>query len=331
MTHYAVYGIGNALVDLEYQVDNADLAALGIDKGVMTLMDAPRQTEMMRYLAGRPHQREPGGSAANSVMAVRQFGRPSFYSCKVAGDELGGFYHQALRAGGVDANPYNDAEPGHTGRCLVLVTPDSDRTLCTFLGVSETLSADDLVEDALRASSYLYLEGYLVTSPSARHACQAARYIAQAAGVKTAFSLSDPNMTRFFKPGLLEMIGSGVDLLFANEDEAKGLADTTDLSQAAAYLQTLSQEFVITRGLHGALAWDGRRFLEIAPVPVQAVDTVGAGDMFAGAFLYGRSQGWDHQRAGALAAVAAARVVACLGPRLPTAVSQALLVSFQQA
>ena len=329
MAKYDVYGIGNALVDMEYEVEAADLEALGIEKGVMTLVDEQQQLRMMDHLAARPHQRGSGGSAANSMIAVRQFGGTSFYSCKVAGDDLGHFYMKDLIEGGVDTNHHTEKEAGHTGRCVVLVTPDSDRTLCTFLGISGGLSAKELVEDALRDSAYFYMEGYLVTSHTARRACVAGKRIAEAAGVKTAISLSDPNMVRFFKPGLLEMIGSGVDLLFANEDEAKGMADTTDLNGAVAYLKTLSQEFVITRGSRGALVWDGQTLNDITPVKVDAVDTVGAGDMFAGAFLYGLGRGWDHQRAGALASAASAKLVTSLGPRIAAAETRAILHSFQ--
>ncbi|HQC72434.1 MAG TPA: adenosine kinase, partial [Candidatus Competibacteraceae bacterium] len=294
MAKYDVYGIGNALVDMEYEVEVADLEALGIDKGVMTLVDEDCQLRMMAHLASRHHQRSSGGSAANSMIAVSQFGGNSFHSCKVAGDALGHFYMQDLLDGGVDTNHHTEKEQGHTGRCVVLVTPDSDRTLCTFLGISGDLSTRELVEDALRDSAYFYMEGYLVTSDSARQACIAARSVAEAAGVKTAISLSDPNMVRFFKNGLLEMIGSGVDLLFANEDEAKGMAGSSDLGHTMDYLKTISREFVITRGPQGALVWNGQALLDIDPVPVQPVDTVGAGDMFAGAFLFARGQGWDH-------------------------------------
>ena len=328
MVKYDVYGIGNALVDMEYEVEVADLEALGIEKGVMTLVDEEQQLRMMDHLAARPHQRGSGGSAANSMIAVRQLGGTSFYSCKVAGDDLGHFYMKDLLDGGVDTNHHTEKEPGHTGRCVVLVTPDSDRTLCTFLGISGGLSAKELDEDALRDSAYFYMEGYLVTSHTARRACVAGKRIAQAAGVKTAISLSDPNMVRFFKPGLLEMIGSGVDLLFANEDEAKGMADTMDLESAVACLKSLSREFAITRGSKGALVWDGQTLNDIAPVKVEAVDTVGAGDMFAGAFLYGLGQGWGHQRAGALASAASARLVTSLGPRMAAAEARAIFYSF---
>ena len=325
MAKYDVYGIGNALVDMEYEIEVADLETLGIDKGVMTLVDEQCQLRMMDHLAAHPHQRSSGGSAANSMIAVRQFGGTSFYSCKVAEDDLGHFYMKDLLDGGVDTNHHTEKEAGHTGRCVVLVTPDSDRTLCTFLGISGGLSTKELVEDALRDSAYFYMEGYLVTSETARQACIAAKRVAEAAGVKTAISLSDPNMVRFFKAGLLEMIGSGVDLLFANEDEAKGVVGTADLDSAIDYLKTLSQEFVITRGSKGALVWDGQTLIDIDPVKVKAVDTVGAGDMFAGAFLYGRGRGWDHRRTGALASAASAKLVTSLGPRMSAAETQAVL------
>ncbi len=325
MAKYDVYGIGNALVDMEYEIEVADLETLGIDKGVMTLVDEQCQLRMMDHLAAYPHQRSSGGSAANSMIAVRQFGGTSFYSCKVAEDDLGHFYMKDLLDGGVDTNHHTEKEAGHTGRCVVLVTPDSDRTLCTFLGISGELSTKELVEDALRDSAYFYMEGYLVTSETARQACIAAKRVAEAAGVKTAISLSDPNMVRFFKAGLLEMIGAGVDLLFANEDEAKGVVGAANLDSAIDYLKTLSQEFVITRGSKGALVWDGQTLIDIDPVKVKAVDTVGAGDMFAGAFLYGRGRGWDHRRAGALASAASAKLVTSLGPRMSAAETQTVL------
>lgn len=328
MAKYHLYGIGNALVDLEYDVEAHDLGVLGIDKGVMTLVDEHQQSSIMHHLRAHPHRRGSGGSAANSIIALSQFGGRAFYSCKVADDELGHFYMDDLGAGGVDTNRHTTKATGHTGRCVVLVTPDSDRTMCTFLGVSGELSEHELVEEALRDSEWFYTEGYLVTSDRARAAAIAARRVAESAGVRTAISLSDPNMVKFFKAGLLEMIGAGVDLLFANEFEAMGMAGSEDLAVAADYLKTLARRFAITRGPRGALVWDGRELIEIDPVPVQAVDTVGAGDMFAGAFIHGLTQGWDERRAGALAAAAAARLVTQPGPRIPAAETRALLDGF---
>ena len=328
MARYQVYGIGNALVDMEYEVDAADLGILGIDKGVMTLVDETQHAAIMSHLKHHRHQRGSGGSAANSVIALSQFGGKGFYSCKVADDELGHFYMQDLIRGGVDTNNHTRKDEGHTGRCVVLVTPDSDRTMCTFLGVSGALSASELVEDALRDSEWFYTEGYLVTSDAAREASIVAKAIADEAGVKTAISLSDPNMVKFFKAGLLDMIGSGVDLLFANEFEAMGMAGSDDLDIAVDYLKTISRTFAITRGPEGALLWDGERLVEVAPVKVKAVDTVGAGDMFAGAFLFGLSQGWDFARSGDLASAAAAKLVTSIGPRISAEETRAILKDF---
>lgn len=330
MAKYQVYGIGNALVDMEYEVEASDLGILGIDKGVMTLVDEQQQLAIMSHLKHHQPRRGSGGSAANSLIALSQLGGKGFYSCKVADDELGHFYMEDLVQGGVDTNHHTEKAQGHTGRCVVLVTPDTDRTMCTFLGVSGALSVAELVEDALCDSEWFYTEGYLVTSDEARAASIAAKGIADAAGVKTAISLSDPNMVKFFKHGLLEMIGSGVDLLFANEFEAMGMAGSDDLRVAVEDLKTISKTFAITRGPRGALIWDGARLIEIPAVPVEAVDTLGAGDMFAGAFLYALTQGWDHARAGQLAAAASARLVTHLGPRILAAETQAVLQDFDQ-
>jgi len=328
MRRYHVYGIGNALVDMEYEVDVSDLEKLRIDKGVMTLVDEDHQAEIMEHLKEHHHQKGSGGSAANSVIAVSQLGGKTFYSCKVANDALGHFYMHDLIAGGVDTNHHTDRDQGHTGRCVVLVTPDTDRTMVTHLGISGELSDRELVPEALRDSDYFYTEGYLVTSGPARNLSIAAKRMAEESGVKTAISLSDPNMVTHFKSGLMDMIGGGVDLLFANEAEAKGMADTDDLNAAIAFLKTIAKEFAVTRGPKGALVYDGSELTEIAPVKVQAVDTVGAGDMFAGAFLYARTQGWDHKRSGDLAAAASAKLVTSLGPRIRAKETLAILQQF---
>lgn len=328
MALYDVYAIGNALVDMEYEVTPEDLAALGIHKGVMTLVDQEHQLRIMEHLRARPHHRGSGGSAANTVIALAQFGGRGYYACKVADDDLGRFYMQDLLNGGVATLNGHWLERGDTGRCVVLVTPDSDRTMCTYLGISGNLSAHEVDVEALKAASWFYTEGYLVTSDTARVAATEARRVAAAHGVRTALSLSDPNMVRYFKPGLLGMIGEGVDFIFANEDEALGLADSDQLDDAVACLKTLARGFAITRGPDGALVWDGAQMLDIAAVPVTPVDTVGAGDMFAGAFLYGLTQGWSHQRAGDLAAAAAAKLVTSYGPRLPKEETGAVLNAF---
>ena len=316
MQQYDVYALGNALVDMEYEVQDSDLKHLNIDKGVMTLVDEEHQLRIMRHLHEHHHHRGSGGSAANSIIALSQLGGRGYYACKVADDELGHFYVKDLKAGGVATLDTSFLEQGDTGRCVVLVTPDSDRTMCTYLGISGNLSVHEIDVAALSASNWFYTEGYLVTSDTARVAAIEARRAAERHGVRTALSLSDPNMVRFFKDGLLEMIGDGVDLIFANEHEAMGMAETDDLDEAVAYLKTIAREFAITRGGDGALVWDGAQRIDIDPVKVDPIDTVGAGDMFAGAFLYGLTQGWDHRQAGDLASALSAKLVTSLGPRL---------------
>jgi sugar/nucleoside kinase (ribokinase family) len=317
---YHVYGLGNALVDMEFEVSPELLKTLNIDKGVMTLMDEDRQHEIINHLSDFHSKKSCGGSAANTMVAISQFGGKSFYSCKVAHDEMGAFYLEDLMSYGVDTNLKNrDTQEGITGKCLVLVTPDADRTMNTFLGITANFSPNELVSEAIEDSQYLYIEGYLVSSPTGKEAAIKAREIAQAAGVKTTLSLSDYNMTKFFNDGLLEIIGSGLDFIFANESEALEMANTDQIDLAIDYLKGLSQGFAITRGAKGSVIFDGEKLIEIEANLVHAVDTVGAGDMYAGAFLYGITHGMSFAESGKLASMSASKIVTVFGPRLTTA------------
>ena len=326
MTKYDVYALGNALLDIEFEISVEALQNLGIEKGVMTLLDQDSQDKIVSNLAEYSQKRSCGGSAANTLIAVSQFGGKSFYSCKVANDEPGNFYTQDLIDCGVATNLENQtAESGVTGKCLVFVTPDADRTMNTFLGISGEFSDGELMPEAIKNAEYTYIEGYLVSGESSKQAAIKAKEIAQAAGNKVAFTLADLNMVKFFKPGLLEIIGSGVDFLFANEGEAMLMADTEDFEVAVDYLKTLAKSFAITRGASGSIIFDGDQLIEIAPFPVKAIDTVGAGDMYAGAFLYGITNGMSYTEAGRLASLASSKIVTSLGARLKTDEVQALL------
>jgi sugar/nucleoside kinase (ribokinase family) len=318
MAKYHVYGIGNALVDKEFEVTDEVLQELGIAKGVMTLVEADRQADILETLSARfgLKKRASGGSAANTIIAASYFGGKTFYSCNVASDETGDFYVKDLKAAGVDSNLGDVREDGVTGKCLVMVTPDAERTMNTFLGITANLAAKHLDLEALKDSEYLYIEGYLVTSDTARPAAIEAKRFAEQHGVKTALTFSDPAMVQFFKDGLREMVGTGVDLLFCNDNEARTFCDTDTLEDAAEQLKAIAKRFVITRGSQGALVFDGEQLLNIASHPVKAVDSNGAGDMFAGAFLYAVTHGYSFRQAGDLASLAAAEVVANFGPRL---------------
>ncbi|MBE9044208.1 adenosine kinase [Pleurocapsales cyanobacterium LEGE 10410] len=326
MTKYDVYALGNALLDIEFEVSAEVLQDLGIDKGVMTLLDRGSQDKIVGNLVEYAQKRSCGGSAANTAIAISQFGGKSFYSCKVADDEPGKFYTQDLLNCGVATNLENqDARAGVTGKCLVFVTPDADRTMNTFLGISAEFGNQELVPEAIQSAEYTYIEGYLVSGESSLQAAIEAREIARAAGNKVAFTLADLNMVKFFKSELLKIIGSGVDFLFANESEALLMAETEDFEVAVNHLKTLAKRFAITRGAAGSVIFNGEKLIEIAPVSVKAIDTVGAGDMYAGAFLYGITNGMSYAEAGDLASLASAKLVTSLGARLPTEKVQALL------
>jgi fructokinase len=325
MKQYHVYGVGNALVDMEFSVDEEFIKRMEIAKGLMTLVDEKRQIELLAHLGHKNGRWSGGGSAANTIFAVSRFGGRAFYSCKVSDDELGDFYVDDLRSAGVDSNINGLRCEGETGRCLVMVTPDAERSMNTFLGVTETLSVDELEPAAIAESEYLYMEGYLVTSETGREAAIAARETAERHGVRTALTFSDPAMVRYFKTGLSQMLGDGVDLLFCNEAEALAWADTEDLDRALSELRSLARSFAVTLGGRGAVVYDGRELTSIEPHRVRAVDSNGAGDMFAGAFLHAITHGHPYPVAGKLASLAAARVVSDFGPRLPAEEHQRVL------
>ncbi|MEE4361833.1 MAG: adenosine kinase [Pseudomonadales bacterium] len=322
---YHVYGLGNALVDMEFAVDDAFLARHGIAKGHMTLVDAERQLQLSGELSDHAPRRCSGGSAANTLMAVSAFGGTSFYSCKVADDDVGRFFVEDLRAAGVMTNAHEQHGEGISGQCIVLITPDAERSMNTFLGISGSLAREDVAEEALRNAECLYLEGYLCTSDSAREAVIHAREIARNAGVKLVGTLSDPSMVEFFRPQLASMMGERLDHLFCNEEEALGWTGAERLEDAVEALRTFSETFAITLGGRGSMIWDGNSLLKIDPMPVRPVDSTGAGDVYAGAYLYAMTHGHGHRQAGELASRAAGRLVARFGARLPFADHAALL------
>ena len=315
---YHIYGIGAALVDTEITLSDADLAAMKVDKGVMTLVDEARQRELIAHLSDHlvASKKASGGSAANTIIAASYFGCNNVYSCKVADDENGQFYINDIKAAGVTYPSHINPPTGTTGKCLVMITPDAERTMNTFLGISETLSVAELDVAAIAQSEFAYIEGYLVTSTTGRAAAIALREHAEANNTRTALSLSDPAMVQFFRDGLVEMIGTGVDILFCNSDEAMGFTQTETLAAAAEALKKFTKNFAITCGADGALLFDGSQLIQVAGNKVKAIDTNGAGDMFAGAFLYAITQGKDYKTAGEFASLAASKVVSQFGPRL---------------
>jgi sugar/nucleoside kinase (ribokinase family) len=329
MATYNIYGIGAALVDTEVEVSDAFLASAQIDKGVMTLVDEPRQTELLEALASEnTHMlRKCGGSVCNSVVAASSLGAKTFFSGKVADDSDGGLYIDDLNDAGVAFHSAGQ-ESGITGKCLVMVTDDAERTMNTFLGASEALSAREIDQAALIDSEWFYVEGYLVTDEARTLATKIAAETAKANNVKVAISLSDPFVVAVFGDALRQVIGGGVDLIFCNKDEAMAFTGTDTLEAAAEGLKQYTKTFAITDGANVAITFDGHTMNQSKGVEAKAIDTNGAGDMFAGAFLYAITSGKSYAWAASLANDCAARVVAQFGPRLEASEFNAIKAKF---
>ena len=317
MSHYDLYAIGNALVDSEYEVTDALLQKMGISKRHMTLIDTPRRAELLNHVSHLQPRQTGGGSAGNTVVALAQLGGKAFYSCKVAHDNLGDFYVKDLQAQGVDTNlTHTRASEGQTGSCMVLVTPDAERSMCTFLGVSAELDDAALHAQDIAKSKIYYIEGYLAASPTGLNAALKGRQIAREAGVALALTLSDVSMIQFCKAGLDAMLGDGVDYLFCNQEEAQVWCGTEDLEVVRSALKKLAKTVCFTRGPDGSEVLTADQSWHVPAEKVKAIDTNGAGDMFAGAFLYAVTKGYAPNQAATLGNHAAAAVVSQHGNRL---------------
>lgn len=335
MSHHDVYAIGNALVDSEYAVSDAQLMAAGVEKRHMTLIDAARRTELLSHVYGLPTHRTGGGSAGNTVVAVAQLGGKAFYSCRVADDELGDFYTQDLLSHGVATNLTHTRAPrGQTGSCMVMVTPDAERSMSTFLGATAEIDATALHPLDIAKSKVYYMEGYLAASPTGLDAAVKGRAMAREAGVALATTLSDMTMINFCRAGLDAMVGNPetgtLDYLFCNEEEAQVWCGSQDLAQICQQLSRQARVVCLTRSAKGCVVIEGAQRTEVPAVKVRAIDTNGAGDMFAGAFLYAITHGHSHAQAALLANQCAGRVVSQVGNRLDQSAINALKAEFER-
>ncbi len=311
---YNVYGIGNALLDIQYRVTSKFLANAGIAKGVMTLIGEERHHELLQSLGDDVLKRSSGGSAANTMIAVADFGGRAYYACKVAKDSYGDFYLRDLEAAGVASNRFQG--DGITGKCLVMITDDADRTMNTYLGITGTFGPEQLEPEVIGRSETLYIEGYLVASDEGFAAALAAQAEARARKTRVSLTLSDPSIVAAFGDRMRALASGGVDMLFCNEDEAQAFTETPDTNAACAALETMVGAYAVTCEANGAVVRDGGERFHSPGFSVDAVDTNGAGDMFAGAYLFGITHGLDAAQSAKLANYASMRVVAQYGPRL---------------
>ena len=307
-----VVGIGNAIVDIIGRCDDAFLARHGAPKGHMRLVDTG--TLMALYNAMGPAVEISGGSAANTIAGIGALGGKTGFIGKVSGDEFGRIFAHDIKAQGVAFNS-TPAKDGATSRSLILVTPDGERTMNTFLGVSTQFTASDLDPELIASAGILYLEGYLFDEPEAKAAFRAAAGVARKAGRKVALSLSDSFCVDRHRAEFLAFMRSGVDILFANESEIASLYET-DFDTAAIAAGHDVPLAALTRGAKGSVIISKGATTTVPVHPVaKVVDTTGAGDLYAGGFLFGLARGASLETAGRLGSLAAAEVISHIGAR----------------
>jgi sugar/nucleoside kinase (ribokinase family) len=316
-TSLDVVGIGNAIVDVLAHADDEFLETHGLVKGAMTLIDEPRSAAL--YTAMGPGIEISGGSAGNTLAGIAALGGRGAFIGKVRDDQLGELYRRDIRAAGVAFETAPATDGPTTGRCLVLVTPDAQRTMNTFLGAAVELTPDDLDEATIRAAQVTYMEGYLWDPPAAKQAFLAAAKIAHGAGRKVSLSLSDPFCVSRHHDSFLKLVSDHVDVLFANEAEICGLYQTESFDGAAQQVRGHCEIAVLTRGDKGAVVLAGEEMHVIEAEPVaRIVDTTGAGDLYAAGFLAGLTQDRPLYECGRMGAIAAAEVISHIGARPET-------------
>jgi sugar/nucleoside kinase (ribokinase family) len=309
-----VIGIGNALVDVLSHESDEFLRRQGLVKGTMHLIDEARARHL--YAAMGPGIEISGGSAANTVVGVASFGGRAHYVGKVHDDQLGEVFGHDLRSTGVGYDTPVATSGPPTGRCLILVTPDAQRTMNTFLGASVRLGPGDIDARLIARGNLLYLEGYLFDPPEAQEAFRMAASIAHAAGRKVALTLSDPFCVERHRRAFLELAEHHVDILFANEAEICALYQVNDFGAALARIRGQGRIAALTRGPRGSLVVDGDEVHVVEAHPVrELVDTTGAGDLYAAGFLFALSRGLDLASCGRLGSLAAAEVISHVGAR----------------
>jgi adenosine kinase len=318
---YDVLGIGNAIVDVIARTEDRFLVDHAMNKGAMALIDEERAGRI--YEAMGPAVEVSGGSAANTVVGLASFGGRAAFVGKVRDDALGDVFAHDIRAAGVTFETPPAFDGPSTARCYVLVTPDGERTMNTYLGAAQDLHPNDIDDDAVAAAAITYLEGYLWDPKHAKSAFLKAAKIAHGAGRQVALTLSDSFCVDRWRDEFLDLARSGtVDLLFANAAELHSLYQTADFDTAVAELRKDARLAVVTRSADGCLVVSSERILAVpANVVDKVVDTTGAGDLFAAGFLHGLAVGADHETAARLGALAASEVIQHLGARPETSLA----------
>lgn len=310
-------GIGNALVDIEIRVEEEFISELDLTKGGMTLTTPEDQTKILDKVSGHTQKIVSGGSAANTIHGISALGGTTYYLGRVADDAYGKHYTEDMKSCGVGF-PGPDAQTDGTGTCLILVTPDSERTMLTHLGISSQLHAINVDETLVRGARMVYIEGYLWTGDATREAAMKMAEVARQAGIPVAFTLSDGFVVNTWQDSLIDFLRLKVDILFCNEAEALAMANSNTLEKSIDELKSMVATLFVTRGKHGSLATaSGDSNFAIQPFPVEAVDTTGAGDLYAAGVLYGLTHNRSLEESAILGSYCSAQVVTHMGGRMP--------------
>ncbi len=309
-----VYGVGNALVDIQVSVNDKKLEELKYAKGMMTLVDDAAQQQVLSSISDHTVTKCAGGSAANTIMGIADFGGKAAYAGKVAEDAIGSFFFEDMRRIGVEIQV--PPATGQSGTCVILISEDAERTMLTNLGVSSTLAPDDIDEELIKQAKYVYVEGYLFTGEPTKSAALNAIQLAKKHNVKVAFTVSDPFLIQYHKDEFWKLIEGPVDLLFCNLEEARALTGKHDAVECAHEIHKHAENVALTLGGDGSLLMHNGQTIPIEGVTCKAIDTTGAGDMYAAGILYGITNGLSWKQSGHLASHAAARIVSQLGARL---------------
>jgi sugar/nucleoside kinase (ribokinase family) len=311
---YDVVGIGNALVDVISHAGDDFIDSHELVKGSMTLVDTDRALHLYRALGGAVEM--SGGSAANTMTGVASFGGRAAYIGKVSADDLGQVFGHDLRAVGVQFRPGRPDPETPTGRCIIVVTPDAERTMNTYLGVSSLLCVEDISDETVSAGAVLYMEGYLYDRDEAKEAFRHAAQVAHAHGRLVSLTLSDSFCVDRHRADFLALVEDEVDILFGNEHELLALYEVDHLDAAVSAVQRHCQLAVVTVGAAGCLIVTPDGVMSAPAESVdQVLDTTGAGDLFAAGFLFGYTQSMSLSDCARLGAIAAAEVISHVGPR----------------
>jgi len=314
MKDIQLFGMGNGLVDLQYNISEETMADFGMKKGEMHLIDDQERSRIIHYFKDYKYNICSGGSAANSIIAFSQLGGKAAYATVLGDDLFGNFYASEFSQLGIILNAELLPDKS-TGNCYVFIAPDSERTMLTYLGATALFSKKNVSEELIKRSEWIYIEGYKFSQDSSTDAVYYAIELAKKYNTKVAFTFSDVFITENFRSKVQKAFEQA-DLIFCNENEAKSFSGYSDFEKAKKSIFDNINGAVITKGAEGSIIKYGNEIIEIPPYPARPIDSTGAGDMFAGAFLFGLIQENDLTFAGHLASLCSAKIVSKLGARM---------------